>query len=123
GGNGGTFTVTASTGDITVGSDIEASTGANGSSVSTGGTGGTVNLTANNGHVTVNNRIQVSHNSGSRKSAAGGNINITSGVGINITNTAQLLALLDAAAPGPGGKIIILATGAGGAVNVAGTIQ
>jgi hypothetical protein len=130
GGDGGNFTVTATSGDITVGSDIEASTGANGSSVSTGATGGTVNLTANNGQVTINNRIQVSHDSGSRKSAAGGSINITSGktsgVAIDIASGAQLLALLDAAAPGPGGKITIMATSPinnTSTVNIDGTVQ
>ncbi|HWY51255.1 MAG TPA: FecR domain-containing protein [Chthoniobacterales bacterium] len=130
GGNGGTFSVTATSGDITVGSDIEASTGANGSSVSTGGTGGTVNLTANSGQITVNNRIQVSHDAGSRKSAAGGNINITSGktsgVAIDLASGAQLLALLDAAAPGPGGKIAIMATSPTNntsSVNIDGTVQ
>ena len=125
GGNGGTLDVTATTGDIVVGTPINASTGANGT-VPNGGNGGTVNLTATNGQVAVNNRIQVSDRTAGRQSAAGGKINITSGkptgVAINISNSGQLLSLLDAAAPGPGGKITILATGASSQVNVAGAI-
>jgi hypothetical protein len=125
GGNGGNFTVTATTDDIVVGADIDASTGAN-DAVPNGGNGGTVNLTANQGTVTVNNRIQVSGSTAGRQSAAGGNINITSGrltgVAIEIGNSAQLLSLLDAVAPGPGGKITMLATGTNSQVNVAGNV-
>ena len=129
GGNGGSLNAVATSGDLTVGADIEASTGTNGSNVTTGGTGGTVNLTANSGTVTVNNRIQVSHNTTGRKSAAGGNITLksgkTSGVAFNINSSSQLLALLDAAAPGPGGKIVIQATASSGSsqMNVSGSLQ
>jgi len=83
--------------------------------------------------VTVDNRIEVSSAPSQtpppvvRRSAKGGNINITSGkstgVAINISSSAQLLALLDAAAPGPGGKITILATGATSHANVSGTVR
>jgi hypothetical protein len=41
-------------------------------------------------------------------------------VAVNVSNTGQLLSLLDAAAPGPGGKITILATGANSRINVTG---
>jgi mannose-6-phosphate isomerase-like protein (cupin superfamily) len=127
GGNGGTLDVTATTGDITVNTPINATTGANGTAPPpTGGTGGTVNLTASQGTVNINNRILVSDRTAGRQSAASGHINITShaptGVAINISSTGQLLALLDAAAPGPGGKIIILADGASSQVNVGGAI-
>jgi hypothetical protein len=129
GGDGGTLNVTATTGDINVNAVIEASTGANGGSVLTGGAGGTVNLTANAGAVNVNARVQVSHNSGSRKSAKGGNINITSGkttgIAVNIGSSGQLLSLLNAAAPGPGGKIIITASApnSSSSIDVRGTVQ
>jgi hypothetical protein len=120
-GNGGTFTVNA-TNDITVDSDIEATSGAIDPSTSgtPSGNGGTVNLNSTNGTVTVDNRIEVSSAEPTstmapfRQSAQGGNIGITSGktsgTAINISSTAQLLALLDAAAPGPGGNITILAS-------------
>ena len=128
GGDGGTLAITATTGDIVVGADIEASTGSSGADVPAG-KGGSVTLTANAGTVTVNNRIQVSHNTVKRRSATGGTIALksgrTSGVAINVSNTGQLLSLLDAAAPGPGGKIIIQATAPTGnsQVNVSGTLQ
>jgi hypothetical protein len=71
-----------------------------------------------------------------RRSAQGGNITLRSGrvgtppgppggprtVAVNISNSSQLLALLDAAAPGPGGKVTILATGANTDVNVNGRV-
>src|SRR5207253_6475338 len=61
-----------------------------------------------------------------RRSARGGNIAITSrkpsGVAINLSNTSELLSLLDAAAPGPGGKVTILATGASSTANINGKI-
>jgi hypothetical protein len=129
GSNGGTLDVTATGGDIVADADIEASTGTNGTSVTTGGTGGTVNLTSNSGTVTVNKRIQVSHNVAGHRSAAGGNITLksgrASGIAINVSSTAQLLSLLDAAAPGPGGKIVIQATAAtgGSQVNISGNVE
>ena len=101
------------------------------------GNGGSVELNSTNGQVSVNSRIEVSSAAtptpGPRRlSNRGGNIKITSGrsaapihgpgrpVAINIGNSSQLLALLDAAATGPGGKITILATGANTDVNVSG---
>ena len=57
----------------------------------------------------------------------GGNITLKSGkpsgVAINISNTGQLLSLLDAAAPGPGGKVTILATGANSSARINGTLR
>ena len=61
-----------------------------------------------------------------RRSASGGDINLTSsratGVAIDIGNSAELLSLLDSAAPGPGGQISILATGASSEVDVKGLV-
>ncbi len=130
-GSGGTFTVNA-TGAITVDSPIEATTGLQPSSSEPSGVGGTVNFNTTGGAISVNSSITVSSaEKGTvappppvRKSRAGGNINIKSdaptGVAVNISNTGQLLSLLDAAAPGPGGKITILATGANSRINVTG---
>lgn len=61
-----------------------------------------------------------------RRSARAGNIALKSGkptgVAINLSNTSELLSLLDAAAPGPGGKVTILATGASSTANINGKI-
>jgi hypothetical protein len=140
-GGGGTFTVNAS-GAITVDSDIEATSGNQPIAfafAAPAGDGGTVNLNSTNGTATVNSRIEVSSIPPAsipppvvRASARGGNIHITSGkagaigaraVAINIGSSAQLLSLLDGAAPGPGGQITILATGANSDVNVSGRVQ
>ena len=75
GGDGGTFAVTATSGDILVGSDIEASSGASGSDI-VGGRGGSVSLTANKGAVTINKRIRVSDKATNRRSSTGGNITL-----------------------------------------------
>ncbi len=117
GGNGGTITVSATTGDLVVGAPIDATTGAN--VTATGGNGGTVTLNATSGTnaVVVTSRVRVSDDNVGRRSSRGGNINVNSsrsgGTAINISSTAQLQALLNAAAPGPGGKITIVATSAG----------
>ncbi|HZE12226.1 MAG TPA: hypothetical protein VE086_00580, partial [Chthoniobacterales bacterium] len=89
-----------------------------------------VTLNSTNGTVGISAPIQVSSNDipgggiPIRKSNAGGTINVRSdrpaNVAINITNTGQLLSLLDATAAGPGGKITILATGTGSGINVSG---
>jgi hypothetical protein len=74
--------------------------------------------------VTVNAPIKVSESAtaGSKASAAGGAIKVasgkTTGVAISINNTGELLALLNAAAPGPGGKIEV--TSAGGDIRING---
>jgi|GEM_PF-617808 len=111
GGDGGVIslgtTVRPIAGSILVNAPITATTGTNSLGVSTGGKGGTVNLVAN-GPITVRNRIQVSESAGRGASAQGGNINIESratGQAIVVENSAQLLALLSSAAPGPGGTI------------------
>ena len=128
GGDGGSFAATATSGDVIVSNDIEASSGANGKDI-IGGNGGSVALTSNSGQVAINNRVQVSHNTVGRRSSSGGSITLksgkTSGVAINIANTGQLLSLLDAAAPGPGGKIVIQAIASTGnsQVNISGKVQ
>ena len=124
GGNGGQLDLTSNN-SLTVNAPISATTGQNSTIGMTGGAGGTVNLTANN-TITVNNKIEVSSDDGNRRtSASGGHINIKSnaagGIAINVTSSAQLLALLNAAAPGPGGSIKF--TSAGGAINMSGTAQ
>lgn len=128
-GSGGTFTVNA-TGAITVSSPISATTGQRPSAAAPSGGGGSVNLNSTNGPVTVNSPITVSSadldapgQPPRRRSASGGTIGVRSnatGLAINISSTGQLLSLLDAAAAGPGGKITILATGAGSQVTVNG---
>ena len=96
------------------------------------GNGGTVNLTSSADTVTVNNRIEVSSDDPTptqtppppiRRSAKGGHINLesskTSGVAVNVSNTAQLLALLNAAQPSQnGGQITILAKATTGNANI-----
>ena len=130
-GDGGTFTVNA-TGAITVSSDISATTGLQPAGVAPSGVGGTVNLNSTGGPIVVNSAITVSSAEKAtvapapplRKSKSGGNINLKSdaptNVAINVSNTGQLLSLLDAAAAGPGGKITILATGANSRITVTG---
>ena len=127
-GNGGTFNVNTS-GNITVNNPIEATTGFRPDATEPSGTGGTVNLNSIQGAININSAITVSSADAPagvprRRSAAGGNINLKSdtptGVAINVSNTGQLLSLLDAAAPGPGGKVTILATGATSRVTVTG---
>jgi hypothetical protein len=141
GGNGGTLDVTT-TGALNVNSVIEATTGNVGDGPPTG-FGGTVNLTSTNDTVSVASRIEVSSTpppnqsptpASARRSARGGNISVTSNrsatagvsprpLAINIANTGQLLSLLDGAAPGPGGKITVRATGTNTDVRVAGTVR
>jgi hypothetical protein len=135
GGDGGIFIANA-TGDISTTSDspITATTGLTDPS-GFGGKGGTVTLASTTGTVTVDSSIQVSSDDPIpnqtppppvRRSAQGGNINLTSGkdsgVAINITNSAQLLALLNGSAPGPGGTITILATGASSQAKISGSL-
>ncbi|MGB8805068.1 MAG: hypothetical protein WCC93_09095, partial [Chthoniobacterales bacterium] len=130
GGNGGVINVTAA-GPIEIGASIEATTGYVQSLLDSHGNGGTVNLTSTKDSIAVNSRIEVSSaDPGSaklrRRSATGGNIALKSGkptgVAINLSNTSELLSLLDAAAPGPGGKVTILATGANSTASISGKI-
>ncbi len=123
GGNGGQLSITAN--NVTVNAPISATSGQNSNNTLTGGNGGTVNIAAQK-TVTLNNKIEVSSNDGNRRlSARGGNINVastaTSGTAISVSSSAQLLALLNAAAPGSGGTIKF--TSAGGAINMNGTAQ
>ena len=130
-GGGGTLVLNTN-GDLTVTSDIEATSGQVPDSASPSGHGGDVTLSSTGGTVSVSSRVEVSSaqprpSAGSRRlSKSGGNISVSSGkpsgVAINISNSAQLLALLDAAAPGPGGKVTILASGPNSSANVNGTV-
>ncbi len=129
GGNGGVINVTAA-GPITINAPIEATTGYVQSPFDAHGNGGTINLSSTKDAVAVNSRIEVSSADSKsnlrRRSASGGNIGLKSGkpggVAINVSNTSELLSLLDAAAPGPGGKVTILATGSNSSANINGKI-
>jgi hypothetical protein len=129
GGDGGVFDIGTANhpigGDVTFDVPVLATTGGNGLFFTTGGKGGTVNVISN-GSITVNSTIQVSDIAAGHASAQGGNVSLTSnkkkGVAITVSNSGQILALLSAAAPGPGGTINI--TSAGGAINVnGGTVE
>src|SRR4029077_3225587 len=131
GGNGGTISITA-VGPITIDSPIEATTGLVLDGTRTAGNGGAITFNSVNDAVAINSRVQASSadpaiTTARRRSANGGNITLKSGkpsgVAINISNTGQLLSLLDAAAPGPGGKVTILATGANSSATVNGTLR
>ena len=132
-GGGGTFTVN-SAGDLTVAANIDATSGIIDTNAQPSGNGGTVNLNSTTGQVNVSSQIQVSSSdpagtANRRSSAVGGNIALTSGaatgVAINITNTAQLLALLENTPAAQGGLIAINASSLTGnsQINVAGTIE
>jgi hypothetical protein len=121
-GSGGTLSVNARS-NITANAPITATTGRNADFTTTGGAGGTVDLTSNNGTIAVNSAIEVSSKDSvqRRKSAKGGNIRLTSkkttGTAIKITSSGDLKALLDAAAPGPGGTITFISDGGDILVN------
>jgi hypothetical protein len=130
-GNGGTISITA-VGPITIDSPIEATTGRVLDGTRTAGNGGAITFNSVNDAVAINSRVQASSadpaiTTARRRSANGGNITLKSGkpsgVAINISNTGQLLSLLDAAAPGPGGKVTILATGANSSARINGTLR
>lgn len=132
-GDGGTFTVNTLNA-LSVNSNISATSGLIGSNAEPSGAGGTVNLTSNNAQVSVAPSTAITVSSSDpvgqvnrRSSSRGGNINISSAASaitaINISSSAQLLALLDATAPGPGGKVIVTATGSTSGINVQGTLQ
>jgi hypothetical protein len=124
GGNGGTFIVNAN-GNITAnsGANITATTGLNSAAGVYSGAGGSVTLLSTGGMVTVNDTIQVSSDDSAapRQSASGGTIdlqsNLTTGTGITVGANGQLLSLLNANAPGPGGSITLSTKGANIVVN------
>ena len=134
GGDGGRLTINTAN-DLNPGADIDASTGINGASGAFGGAGGSVALTSTGGAVTVDHNITVSSSDpapmgspapgGQRRSASGGNVTLrtkrTSGTGITVANTSQILALLSAGVPGPGGKIEFASAGANIVVSGSGT--
>lgn len=124
GGDGGTFNLTTTT-NLLLAQDINASTGLNGAMTSFGGRGGIVNITSS-GHIVINAGIFVSDSGPPRRSSQAGNITITStrnvSPAISVGSTAVLTSLLDAAAPGPGGRITLVATG-GGSLDVFGRLQ
>lgn len=132
GGDGGTLTVNTVDDLSLAGTMITATTGQLQSAADPPtGAGGTVNLTSTSGQVSINGTIQTSSNDigipNGRVSARGGRINIQSGtatgVAINITDSGQLLALLNNAAPGPGGLITIRATGGTSSINAGGQMR
>jgi FecR protein len=83
--------------------------------------GGDVHISSED-TVTLASQIKVSQSSGPYRSRDGGTITVEghkkNGTAIVVTDSAQLLSLLDAAAPGPGGKIQFIAKG--GAIDING---
>lgn len=131
GGNGGTLNVGTAAkpiaGKVWIGARISATTGANASTTLTGGNGGTVNVEAADS-IAVTSTVKVSGSAyvndaagnpttarTGRGSSRGGNISLhstkTTGTAISVQSSAQLLSLLSAAAPGPGGTIKFVAEG------------
>jgi hypothetical protein len=133
-GNGGSLTVNTDGALAVNGVDINATTGIIDTTSGTpSGAGGSVSLNSAGGEVSLNNtNVTVSSadpmgTSNRRSSGSGGNINISSGASagtaILISNTAQLLALLEDSSPGPGGLITISASGANSSIQANGTIE
>ena len=131
GGNGGTLNIgTAANpigGDVTINQPISATTGANPTALTTGGNGGNVNVYSNQ-NITVNSTVKVSDSVSGKASAQGGNVTLSSQqskagqAAITVASSAQILALLAGAAPGPGGTIKF--TSAGGPISVnGGTVE
>ncbi len=127
GSKGGTVTIdtttSTGTGAVTVNAPISATTGLNGSArTQGGGNGGTVSISAKD-TITVNSIVKVSDNAGARVSKKGGNISLTSqkttGTAIEVTNSGQLLSLLNTALPGQSGGTITFSS-AGGDIRVTG---
>jgi hypothetical protein len=83
--------------------------------------GGDVHISAQD-TITLTSKIKVSQSSGPYRSRNGGTITVEGqkkyGTAIVVTDSAQLLSLLDAAAPGPGGKIQFVSKG--GAIDING---
>lgn len=116
GGSGGALRVGTNTqpisGQIGVYAPILATTGKNSFTVANGGAGGSVEMFAND-KVEIKNLIKVSDSGSSRASRSGGNVRIESrlagSTAISVENSAQILSLLAASAPGPGGSITLYA--------------
>ncbi len=110
---------------VNVNAPILASTGINGAGTTFGGRGGNVQINSD-AAINVNAAVKVSESSvvGNRASRAGGRIALTSqktaGTAISISNTGELLSLLNAAAPGPGGTVQV--TSAGGDILINGKV-
>lgn len=125
GGNGGTLSVTSDSGNINVAGNINAKNGTHGSDI-VEASGGTVILDAG-GAIDVGSSysIEVGDTATFNKTKVGGEINLTSsatsGVSINVQNSSQLLALVDAASTQRAGRILLLADG-GGSIDIAGTL-
>ena len=113
-------------GDIDINSPVLQSSGPIAAGGAPAGAGGTFNAVTT-GRVRVGSTIEVSSNSPTRKSASGGVIHIeslqtgTGRNGIEIGDTAQLLSLLNAAAPGAGGRIEFVASGT--TIHIGGKIE
>lgn len=128
GGDGGVIDIGTQTNaigkNVTLDKAISATSGANSLSNLTGGNGGTVNVVAN-GTIKAHSTIKVSDSAASHASRSGGNIALDShrsnGTAIDVSSSAQLLALLSASAPGPGGSIKF--TSAGGTIKMSGNAQ
>ena len=123
GSDGGSITIFNSQ-DVTVNGPILADTGPNKpvSGLVPAGAGGLVGIYSD-GQVTVNAPIQVSSNdpTSRRVSKEGGGINLrstkTSGTGIQISNTGELLSILNSVDTGPGGAIYVSTEGSNILVN------
>jgi mannose-6-phosphate isomerase-like protein (cupin superfamily) len=134
-GSGGTLTINSFASLALHNTTISATTGIIDTNAAPSGAGGSVSLSSAQDAVNiVNSKILVSSSdpmgsSNRRSSASGGNISLrsdyTTGTVIQVDNSSQLLSLLNAAAPGPGGLITITATAPIGNshINVSGTIE
>ncbi|MEQ1851615.1 MAG: FecR family protein [Chthoniobacteraceae bacterium] len=112
-------------GDVDIKSPVDVSTATHPAGAKPRGIGGIFNIFTTE-KALVDTKVEVSSNSPNRMSATGGSIRIeslkpNSGTGIEITNTSQLLSLLNASAPGPGGKIELVTSGS--KIQIGGKIQ
>ncbi len=127
GGNGGSLLIGTNTdpirGNVSLTSPVNLSTGKN-ANTSFGGSGGSLHVVATD-TVAVNSMIKVSDSASGAASVHGGNIAIESRkdkkVAISISNTGELLALLDSLSPGTAGSITL--TSAGGDILVNGKLR
>jgi hypothetical protein len=132
-GDGGTLTAVSNSDMLLEGSHIMATSGVLPVGGGPAGAGGSISLTSSSGGITFSgSTIQVSSadapgTPNRRSSASGGKIAIESdrpdNVAIQISSSSQLLSLLDAAAPGPGGLITITAKGTMSSMFIGGQIE